>query len=167
MIFHILVASLQDTDAVTSLLEASYTKLLAPFYDPEVLAKALPLMTKANTRLLVSQTFYLAHAGEQLVGCGGWSREAPGSGEIKEGTAYIRHFATHPEWLRRGVGRSLLSQCVDETRRLGIRSLECHSSLVAVEFYLATGFRVVGPLTMRMAPSVAIDGVLMRRELAD
>jgi hypothetical protein len=70
MIFHIWVANLQDTDAVTSLLEASYSNLLTSHYDPEVLAKALPIMTKANTRLLASQTFYLAHGGEQLVGCG-------------------------------------------------------------------------------------------------
>jgi N-acetylglutamate synthase-like GNAT family acetyltransferase len=167
MIFHIRVANLQDTDAVTSLLEASYSNLLTSRYDPEVLAKALPIMTKANTRLLASQTFYLAHGGEQLVGCGGWSREAPGSGEIKGRTAHIRHFATHPDWLRRGVGRLLVSRCVDEMHQLGIRSLECHSSLVAVEFYLATGFKIVGPLTMGMAPGISLTGVLMRRELAE
>lgn len=121
--FSIRVANLQDTDAVTSLLEASYSNLLTSRYGPEVLAKALPIMTKANTRLLTSQTFYLAHGGEQLVGCGGWSREAPGSGEIKEGTAYVRHFAMHPDWLRRGVGRSLLSRCLEETVKLGIRAV--------------------------------------------
>jgi N-acetylglutamate synthase-like GNAT family acetyltransferase len=159
------VADLQDKDAITSLLEASYAKLFAPRYAPQVLARAPPIMTKANTRLLTSKAYYVAHVGGQLVGCGGWSRESPGSGEITEGTAHIRHFATHPDWLRRGVGRSLLCRCLEETVKLGIRRLECHSSLVAVEFYLATGFKVVRPLTMKLAPGISIDGVLMRREL--
>jgi hypothetical protein len=50
--FSIPVANLQDMDAVTSLLEASYSNLLTLRYDPEALAKALPIVTKANTRLL-------------------------------------------------------------------------------------------------------------------
>jgi hypothetical protein len=96
-------------DAVTSLLEASYSNLLAPRYNPEALAKALPLMTKANIRLLASQTFYLAHADDQLVGCGGWSREAPGSAEINDGTAHT----TLPR-IRIGCGVVLVAlSCLD------------------------------------------------------
>jgi hypothetical protein len=47
----------------------------------------------------------------------------------------------------------------------GISSLECHSSLVAVDFYLATGFRVVEPIEMKLTPDISIDGMLMRRSL--
>src|SRR5687768_1224832 len=135
------VADLQDKDAITSLLEASYAKLFAPRYAPQVLARAPPIMTKANTRLLTSKASYVAHVGGQLVGCGGWSRQRPGSGAISKATARIRHFAPHAGRLRRGVGRSLPCRCLEETGKLGIRRLECHSSLVAVECYLATGFK--------------------------
>ena len=159
------VANLQDAAAVTALLEASYTSQLAGRYSPQVLARALPLMTRANPRLLKSGTYYLVHAGTKLVGCGGWSKEPPGSGAIKEGSAHIRHLATHPHWLRHGIGRKLLIRCFDEAASAGIGSLECLSTLVAVDFYVATGFKVMRPLPMKLAPDIIIDGVLLRRVL--
>lgn len=80
--FSVRVANVDDAPGVSALLEASYTQQLAVGYRAEVLARALPLMTKANPRLLKSGTYYVAQAGTQLVGCGGWSKEAPGLGEI-------------------------------------------------------------------------------------
>jgi N-acetylglutamate synthase-like GNAT family acetyltransferase len=79
--------------------------------------------------------------------------------------AHIRHFATHPDWLRLGIARTLLLRCFREANMTGISSLECHSSLVAVDFYLATGFRVVEPIEMKLTPDISIDGMLMRRSL--
>ena len=160
------IADLQDSASVTALLEASYTNQLKNSYSPEVLARALPLMTKANPRLLKSGTYYVVQAGAELVGCGGWSKEAPGTGALTKGTAHIRHVATHPDWLRHGIGRSLLSRCFDEAASAGISILECHSTLSAVEFYLAIGFKVVRPLKMKLAPDTSIDGVLLRRALS-
>ena len=160
------VASLQDEGAVTTLLEASYRRQLAGSYPPETLEKALPLMTKANPRLLASGTYYVAETKGQLVGCGGWSMEAPGNGEQRQGTAHIRHVATHPDWLRRGIGRALLARCFHEAAAAGIGRLECLSTLVAVDFYLAAGFHVVGPMAMKLRGDVSIDGMLLHRKLA-
>jgi GNAT superfamily N-acetyltransferase len=165
MTFSIRIANLHDAAEVTALLEASYASQLRNCYRPEVLAKALPLMTKANPRLLGSGTYYVAQAETELVGCGGWSNEAPGTREMTEGTAHIRHVATHPGWLRHGIGRRLLFRCFEEAASLGIGNLQCHSTVVAVDFYLAVGFQVVGPLEMRLAPDISIDGVLLRRAL--
>jgi N-acetylglutamate synthase-like GNAT family acetyltransferase len=74
--------------------------------------------------------------------------------------------ATHPGWLRHGIGRRLLFHCFDEAASMGVSNLECHSTVVAVDFYLALGFKVVGPLEMNLAPDISIDGVLLRRALA-
>ena len=150
---------MQDAAGVTALLEASYISQLEGGYSQLVLAKALPLMTRSNPRLLGSGTYYVAQAGTELVGCGGWSKEAPGSGEVKEGIAHIRHVATHPNWLRRGVGRNLMVRCFKEAIAAG------HSTLVAVDFYLATGFHIVRPMEMKLAPDISINGMLMRVEL--
>jgi N-acetylglutamate synthase-like GNAT family acetyltransferase len=165
--FSVRVADLRDMTAVNSLLAASYSKLLQRKYGPQMLARALPIITKANPVLLASGTYYLTQIGGVLVGCGGWSKEAPGSGELKGGMAHIRHFATHPDWLRRGIARTLLLRCFREASMAGISSLECHSSSVAVDFYLATGFRVVGPMEMKLTPHISIDGVLMRRSVRE
>jgi hypothetical protein len=86
--FSVQVADLRDMTAVSSLLAASYSKLLPGGYGPQVLARALPIMTKANPVLLASGNYYLAQIGGVLVGCGGWSNEAPGSGEVQEGGSY-------------------------------------------------------------------------------
>jgi N-acetylglutamate synthase-like GNAT family acetyltransferase len=132
-------------------------------------------MTKANPRLLGSGTYHVAGTGTELVGCGGWSRKAPGSGEITDGTAHIRHVATHPTWLRQGVGRRLRFRCFDEAASAGVSNLECHSTVVAVDFYVATGFKMVAPLLMKLALDISIldisildisiDGVLLHRPL--
>jgi N-acetylglutamate synthase-like GNAT family acetyltransferase len=161
------VAGAADSDAVSALLTASYSSLLADRYDSDALDRALPLMTRANPKLLASGTYYVAEGQPgHLVGCGGWTTARPGDGEIIEGEAHIRHFATHPEWARRGVGTSLLVRCLSDARRVGIRKLHCCSTLNAERFYRASGFDTVGPIDVPLRPSLTFPGILMSRELA-
>lgn len=149
------VARPVDSGAVSALLLASYSSLLAARYDSNTLGRALPIMTKPNPTLLASGTYYVAEVEPgNLVGCGGWTTARPESEEVIEGEAHIRHFATHPEWVRRGIGTSVLTRCFSDARLLGIRKLHCFSSLNAEGFYRALG------------PSLTIPGVLMSRELA-
>jgi GNAT superfamily N-acetyltransferase len=156
-------ATPDDSAAVSALLEASYPPLLAPDYDPRLLAAALPLMTRANPRLLASRTYYVAETGgDAVVGCGGWTVEAPGGGESRPGIGHIRHFAIHPEWTRRGIGRALLDRCIEEARTQGIVNLECFSTLTAEAFYRSAGFVTVGPINVPMSPTVALPSVHMR-----
>jgi N-acetylglutamate synthase-like GNAT family acetyltransferase len=162
--FSVRIANVDDAREVSTLLEASYPSQLLAGYSPDVLAKALPLMVRANPRLLASGTYYVAETATQLVGCGGWTKEAPGSGETKDGTAHIRHVATHPDWLRQGIGRALLLRCFRDAAAAGVSRLECHSTLVAVHFYQAVGFTIVGSLEMKLAPEVCIEGVHLRRD---
>jgi len=155
-----------DASAVTALLEASYPKLFAAGYDAKILATALPRMTKANPRLLASGGFFLAESEDrQIVGCGGWSKERPGTNETREGEAHIRHFATHPDWLRRGIGRAMIARCVAQAKTAAIKRFDCYSSLVAVDSYEAMGFTVVGPMTLELGLDVTLPGCLMSRAL--
>src|SRR5215469_3802878 len=128
------VARSEDFDALGSLLLASYSKLLAAHYASDLLEIALPFVTRANPTLLASGTYYVAESGDVLVGCGGWSMVRPGSGETVQGEAYVRHVATHPDWLGRGVGRSLLARCVIDARPI-VHTLHCFSTLNAEPFY--------------------------------
>src|SRR3982750_2124167 len=121
-----------DADAVSTLLQTSYSDLLATSYNSHLLRLALPYMSKANSTLLVSGTYYVAEAASGiLVGCGGWTAAQPGSGETVEGEAHIRHFAIHPQWTRRGMGTAILARCLNDARSLGIRKLHCFSTLNA------------------------------------
>src|SRR5262249_32656037 len=118
---HIRMSNPADSDAVSALLAVSYSTLFASHYESNTLSRVLPIIGKANPTLLASGTYYLAERDpKNLVGCGGWSTARPGSDEIIEGEAHIRHFATHPEWTRRGVGAALLNRCFSDARLIGI-----------------------------------------------
>src|SRR4051812_50213023 len=81
---------------------------MATAYAPELLARALPLMVRPNPALLASGTYHVAETdGGAVVGCGGWTRERPGTREVQPGLAHIRHFATRAESAGRGVGRAV------------------------------------------------------------
>ena len=87
---------------------------MAPGYPAELLARAVPLMARANPALLRCGTYYLAQGPEgDVLGCGGWTFERPGAaGEPRDRSlGHIRHFATHPKWVRHGVGRALFARC--------------------------------------------------------
>ena len=157
------LATPEDGAMLSELLAAAYAQLEG--YDPHGLANAMPLMSHANPKLLAGGTYYVAEIGGKAAGCGGWTKEKPGSGEIVEGIAHIRHFGTHPAYLRRGAARRLLDHCVDEARRLGVRTMMCQSTLPAEAFYAAAGFRRLGVIDVQMGPGVVLPAIEMRLDL--
>ncbi|WP_136620606.1 MULTISPECIES: GNAT family N-acetyltransferase [Mesorhizobium] len=159
-------ATPEDESGVSELLLASYPGLMRTAYDQAVLEPALPLITRANPALLSAGTYYLAVNDDGFaVGCGGWSRERPGSSEVQPEVAHIRHFATRPEWLGRGIGRALYRRCEEDARSSGARRFECQASLNAQGFYAALGFRPVGRIDVRIGPGPMLPSVLMQRAI--
>jgi N-acetylglutamate synthase-like GNAT family acetyltransferase len=153
-----------DAERIGTLLHVSYPTLMPAGYPADVLAGALPLMTRANSVLLHSGTYYLAEARDgALVGCGGWTFERPGApgAPIDPRLGHIRHFATHPGWLRHGAGRALFDRCVADARTAGVQHVECYSSLVAEPFYAALGFAHVEPITIDVGPGIDFPCVRM------
>ena len=78
--FSIRPATPDDATAATELLHASYPVLMKPAYAPDVLAAALPAMTRAHLDLLASGTYFVAQTETgELVG------EEGRSGRTSEG----------------------------------------------------------------------------------
>jgi GNAT superfamily N-acetyltransferase len=166
MVFSPRIAEPTDFEVVSRLLFESYSSLLAADYDSEILSRALPYLTKANPTLLASGTYYVVEREpNRLVGCGGWTAAEPGSGTVIEGEAHVRHVATHPDWVRRGVGTSVLARCFSDAKSRGIHKLHCLSTLNAECFYRAAGFIKVRPIDVRMGPSLSFPGTLMSRKI--
>jgi len=160
------VATPEDAAAVNALLQASYPRLMASSYDERLLAPALKLITKANPSLLRSGTYYVAELSTgALVGCGGWKMERPGTSAVEPQVAHVRHFAVHPDWTRRGIGRAIFSFCEHAAGAAGVITFECYSSLNAETFYRALGFKRIRELDIELQPRVVFRAVLMRREL--
>jgi GNAT superfamily N-acetyltransferase len=158
-------ANPDDAPAVRQVLEASYPVLMAHAYDPAVLARALPVITRPNPKLLSSGAYYIAEIDGAPAGCGGWSAERPGSDTVIAGLGHIRHFATDARRIGRGVGRALYSACEASARRVGVRRFECQASLNAELFYQSLGFARVETIEVAMPPDIVFPSIRMVRDL--
>lgn len=160
------VATLEDHAGVGTLLQAAYPLLMGPAYDPALLARALEHMIKPNPALLSSGTYYVAvSSAGSIVGCGGWTKERPGSRAVEESLGHLRHFGTHPDWTKRGVGRAIYARCETSARAAGVTGFECYASLNAERFYQALDFQSVCPISVDMAPGLAFPSVRMWRPI--
>jgi N-acetylglutamate synthase-like GNAT family acetyltransferase len=166
MTYIIRAATLADEPAVSAILAASYSTLLAPHYAKDVLDRTLPYMNKASPKLLGCGTYYVAENGQgDLIGCGGWTPERPGTVDIIPGEAYVRHFGTHPDWTRKGVGRAIMDRCCTEAATQGVTRLHCYVTLPAERFYQALGFKTIEPMDFQMRKDVVLPSVLMLCEI--
>lgn len=151
---------------MTGLLKQSYGRLMPGAYGEALVAEVLPIIARANPRLLASGTYYLAFTPDgELIGAGGWTCERPGIGEIEADMGHIRHFATHPDWIGQGVGRALIQRCVSDAVSAGITRFECYSSLNAVDFYARLGFKEVRAIDIPMGGDLVMPSLLMERTL--
>ena len=139
---------------------------MARDYDPAVMAATLPSMVRANPSLLASGTYYVQLAAEdRIVACGGWTMQEPGAGRIEDGVAHIRHFATHADWTRRGLGAGIFERCRQDARTAGVETFTCFASPSSEPFYRSLGFQSVGRRDLSIGPILEFPSILMTRSL--
>lgn len=158
------IATPDDEIAVSELLLASYPALMAREYDARQLAAALPRMVRANPLLLTSGTFYVVEGpNSSVIGCGGWTFEAPSGVEADMSgiVAHLRHFATHPNFVRRGVGGIIFDRCRDAAKSAGATRFQACSSRNAVPFYSSVGLEPVREFDLVLDEGVTLPAVLM------
>jgi len=126
--FQIRPATSADITSVDALLARSYPRLLKPDYAPSLLVMALPKISRAQPALVTCGTYYLVEDQHgALLGAGGWTLEAPGSGAITRGVGHIRHVVTEATATRRGVGRTLMDHIITAAQTQGDRRGVAHS----------------------------------------
>jgi len=160
--FSIRVALLEDADAITKMLTASYTALMTPAYPTGFETDIVPLISKANSRLLTSGRYFAAlDDNGSVIGAGGWSEENPETREIQRGIGHIRHFGVLPDWAGQGVGKALMKAALSDTKDAGIKTLKCCASLNGVAFYRTMGFTELGPAVVQLPGGRKLDHVAM------
>ncbi|MEM9710546.1 MAG: GNAT family N-acetyltransferase [Pseudomonadota bacterium] len=152
------VARLSDLAAVDRLFSVSYPALLKADYAPSVYVTALPIISRAQPRLLASGSYYLAMDNEEVVGAGGWTRSGPR-------TADVRHLVSDLRRQRQGIGRALMEEIFTTARASGIRRLKCQATFTAVPFYKAMGFTSEGAVTIPLRPGITFPAMAMERGL--
>lgn len=168
-----------DRSAVAAVLEASYGELFAGWYPPDLLSAILPLVTTPHETLLASGTYFIVEDSDTgaALAVGGWTREIPPARDTaqQDGTdgfreddpthAHIRHFATHPDHLRRGAARTILERCETDARAAGLDTLVCRASLPGEAFYAACGFNPIRRIDTQLQNGLTMASILMCKPL--
>lgn len=164
--FEICRATPADAEGVSGLLSASYKALLQADYTPNVLAAALPVISKARPDLLASRSYFIAKAGGGcIIAVGGWSWLGPVGGAAPLDMGHMRHVAVAPDVARQGIGALLLDHILNDARTAGVRIMSCLSTLSAEAFYAKAGFTRRGDVALSLAPGLDFPAIDMRRVL--
>jgi GNAT superfamily N-acetyltransferase len=171
-------ARLDDRAAITELIAESARGLSRSDYSPEQIEGAIATVFGVDTNLISDGTYFVAESGDEVVGCGGWSKRRTLFGgdqyvtrdanelDPKTEPAKIRAFFIHPAHARNGIARALLDACEREARACGFKALELMSTLPGIQLYCACGFTGNERVELKVGPGVTIGLVPMRKELS-
>lgn len=163
------IARPDDLAAVETLLGRSYPRLLRADYPPSVMVTVVPVLARARPELLASGRYFLVEDIDgRILGAGGYSLAGSGPRGTSAASgapalAQIRHVATDPEALRKGVGRRLMQANFTAAAAEGVQRFDCLSTLTAVPFYKALGFQEIAPAQIAVLPGMAFPVMRMWR----
>jgi GNAT superfamily N-acetyltransferase len=143
-----------DIPALRVVMDAAIGELQRGFLTEAQIASSRAIMG-LDTQLIDDGTYYVVESGEQIAGCGGWSRRATMYGRDSTpgrdarlldpavDAGRVRAMYTHPAFARRGVGRLILRLCEVAAAAEGFTRLELMATLSGRPLYEAYGFRPV------------------------
>ncbi len=153
---HLRLARSQDMPTLSALMGRAIGELLLAFLPPEGVKASYEVMG-LDTQLIADGTYFVVEDGEEIAGCGGWSRRATlFGGDHSAGrdaalldpatdAARVRAMYTHPDHTRKGVGRMILDACEAAARAEGFRRVEMAATLGGAPLYRACGYDVIEP----------------------
>lgn len=166
----------EDIDTLKPLMHASIAELLKPWLPPEGVAGSFEVMG-IDTQLIADGTYFVVGDGGAVAGCGGWSRRATLFGgdhtagrdaallDPSRDAARVRAMYTHPDHVRRGVGRMVLAACEAAARAEGFRTAALAATLAGEPLYLACGYAPVERFAARTSTGVDIPLIRMEKTL--
>ena len=165
-----------DTASLDQLIGES-VRGLSRGYTATQIEAALGSAFGLDRALIADATYFVAQAGSDIVGCGGWSRrQTLFGGDRQPGrqsdfldptrdAARIRAFFVRPDWARRGIGRAILSRCEEEALASGFTSAVLVATLAGHELYRRLGYAGDEPIEHPLNGGVTIQFISMRKEL--
>ncbi|MDP1632409.1 MAG: GNAT family N-acetyltransferase [Caulobacter sp.] len=143
-----------DVSVLTRLMDLAIGNLQRDFLDPAQIAASKQLMG-LDSQLIADRTYFVIEADGEIAGCGGWSRRATlyggdhSPGRDAHGlnptvdAARVRAMYTPPDFVRRGVGRLILSLCEAAAKAEGFARVELAATLAGQPLYEACGYAVL------------------------
>jgi GNAT superfamily N-acetyltransferase len=159
-----------------TLMVASIQELVGAYLDPARVEASFEIMG-VDTQLIEDGTYFVVECDHRIVGCGGWSRRATlFGGDHSAGRnarlldpatepARVRAMYTHPDFVRRGVGRLVLSLCEAAAAREGFRSLELVATVAGEPLYSACGFSMIERIEVPTSKAVTVPCARMAKAI--
>ncbi len=150
-------AGTSDAAAIAAIHEAAVRGAAAGAHygKAQIDAWAQPHALSRLRQQIGSRRFLVAAAGDQLIAYAQLDLQA----------AVIRSVYVLPSFARKGVGRRLTQTLIEAARDAGLERLEIDSSLNAVPFYEALGFRRLEEVDHELRGGVALRCVRMEKLL--
>jgi predicted N-acetyltransferase YhbS len=174
------IAREDDIAALAELIPLSVRELQADTYSSAQMETAIATSLFGVDRQLIRDgTYFVVEHDGQIVGCGGWSKRSSKFGGDPHGArsdaeldpghdaARIRAFFVHPEWARRGIGRSIMAACEEAIIASGFRRVEIVATLAGEPLYEAFGYAVVERFDIPMTADVGLPVVRMTKRVDD
>jgi GNAT superfamily N-acetyltransferase len=170
------LATRDDVEALRPLMHAAIGQLLPAFLPPEAVEASFEVMG-LDTQLIDDGTYFAVEYGGAIAGCGGWSRRATLFGgdhsagrnaallDPARDAARVRAMYTSPFFVRRGVGRLVLSLCEAAASREGFTRAELAATMAGVPLYRACGYRDIQPFEAETSKGVRVPLIRMGKAL--
>lgn len=162
-----------------NLIPLSVRGLQAAYYSAAQMDAALGPVFGVDCQLIRDGTYFVVEDARRIVGCGGWSRrktlyggDRDRAGEDAElnpqmDPARIRAFFVHPDWARRGIGRSIPQHCETAALKAGFRNAELVATLTGEPLYARFGYTVVERYEASMLAGLSLPVVRMAKRLIE
>jgi len=164
-----------DIPALETLIPLSVHALQASDYSEKQRNAALGPVFGVDRQLVKDGTYYVVEHEGAIIGSGGWSKRESlfGSDRDRAGEdraldprhepARIRAFFVHPDWARRGIGRSILITCEKAIQESNFRAIDLVATLAGEPLYAACGYSVVERYEIKISGGINLPGVKMRK----
>lgn len=167
-----------DIPALERLIPLSVRGLQAGWYSPAQMEAALGTVFAVDRQLIRDRTYYVVESGGAIVGSGGWSRRRSLYGgdalraepdpllDPNVDAARVRAFFVHPQWARRGIGRSIMMECERGIMAAGFARVEIVATLAGEPLYAQFGYQVVERYAIGMKEGLELPAVRMSKRMA-
>jgi GNAT superfamily N-acetyltransferase len=165
-----------DLTELRALMTIAIRQLIGAYLDAARVEASFEFMG-VDTQLIEDGTYFAIEHEDRIVGCGGWSRRATlFGGDHSAGRdarlldpavepARVRAMYTHPDLVRRGIGRLVLSLCEGAAAREGFRSLELVATVAGEPLYAAYGFSLIERIDVPTSKGVTVPCARMGKKV--
>jgi GNAT superfamily N-acetyltransferase len=170
------LATLNDVAVIATVMDVAIGQLQQGFLTPAEIEASRAHMG-LDSQLIHDRTYFLVELDGSVAGCGGWSARATLFGGDASGDrdaamldpvtdpARIRAMYTHPDFVRRGVGRYIIGLCEAAAKAAGFQRAEMAATLAGVPLYQACGYTIIEPFEAVAPGGIPVPLIRMGKAL--